>query len=398
MERIMDDFQSQFAQYEKTLPPQFFKCILKDYDQFKDAMSPFNGKSKEIVRGNSSNTREHLIAAMFSMKDVCESMFKTVSDLAAHVSNKLPIADNIVNVIENSFNKMSADLSHNLMKALLPSKAEPTVEEKHIVLVENKDQNATNFDSMGWNQVVQKTLAPKLKNVPIEKAILSKDGKGCIFLPNKKAQEEVKSALENEFNVSTASKPRKSILPKLKLIDIDVDKYHDKSELRSSILAKNDDINDLVQKGSTFDVLFIDTKWKYAIVKVSPEVRSVVNKFNRIFIDMESVRTRDHFQPIQCYACQKFGHIQGSPDCAAKKDESTCLYCGCNHMSKNCPDKRSSEKHRCINCQKSSVPAHQQNFNHKSTSLACPFMIKEMNSLIMRTAGLDSTAAKKYIR
>ena len=157
--------------------------------------------------------------------------------------------------------------------------------------------------------------------------------------------------------------------------------------------------SDLVDTGLSFDVMFIDVKWKYAIIKVSQEIRNVINKTNRICIDMESVRTRDHFQPTQCYACQKHGHKQGSPECSLNNtDISICLYCGENHQSKTCPVKKDIEKHRCVNCMHSSVSDHKQNCNHTSTSLSCPYVIKETNSLVSRTAGLDDATAKKFLR
>ena len=112
---------------------------------------------------------------------------------------------------------------------------------------------------------------------------------------------------------------------------------------------------------------------------------------------MESLRTRDHFQPTQCFACQKYGHKQGSPECSIKSNASICLYCADNHQSKACPVKKDTDKHKCANCQHSTTLKHKQNCSHTSTSLACPFMIKEINSLVMRTAGIDDTVAKKFL-
>ena len=244
------------------------------------------------------------------------------------------------------------------MKALLrPCEKNDVPDEQHVVFVNKaKDGSDEIFNQQRWNDVVKTKLTPTLKKVPVVKTSLNKAGKGCIILPNKKAQEEVKSALESEFNVTTSSQQRKHILPKLKVYDIDIDKYQDKSELCSALLDKNPMISDLVDTGLTFDVLFIDTKWKYAIIKVSPEIRSVINKTNRIFIDMESLRVRDHFRPTQCYACQKHGHKQGSPECQLNNtDKSKCLYCAGDHQSKTCKVKKDTEKHRCVNCMHSTV-------------------------------------------
>ena len=374
---------------------------MKNFDQLENASSPYLGKTMEAIHGNGTvNKREKLIDAVLSMKDASEKMLATILEMANMLTSKATISENIVNVLEHSFNKMSADLSNNLVKALLPPcKKDSVADEKHVVFVDMKDDTEEPFDERGWNDVVKTKLTPTLKKVPIVKTVLNKAGKGCIILPDKEAQEDVKSVLENEFKVTTSTKPRKNVLPKLKVYNIDVDKYQDKSELCSAILEKNPEISNLVDTGKSFDILFIDIKWKYAIIKVSPEIRCVINKTNRIFIDMQSLRTRDHFRPTQCYACQKHGHKQGSPECSLNNtDRSICLYCAGNHQSKACTVKKNTERHQCVNCMHSNVSDHKPNCNHTSTSLACPFVIKETNLLIRRTAGLDDDfAAKKFL-
>ena len=112
---------------------------------------------------------------------------------------------------------------------------------------------------------------------------------------------------------------------------------------------------------------------------------------------MECYNTQDHFQPIQCYACQRHGHTRGSPDCCVKEGESVCLYCAGNHRSKSCGKKDKPSLHQCANCLNSSNEVHKANANHKSTSLACPFVIREINSLVKRTAGLSESEAKNFL-
>ena len=142
----------------------------------------------------------------------------------------------------------------------------------------------------------------------------------------------------------------------------------------------------------------MDTKRNTAIVKVSQEIRRIMVKENRIYIDMTSLRVRDHFLPLQCFACQAYGHKQGSPECSRKDSEkNVCLYCAGDHASKTCEFKKKPELHKCKNCLTSSNPAHKENAGHTSTSLCCPFTIKETNSLIRRTAGLNDDEVKKFL-
>ena len=148
-------------------------------------------------------------------------MFDIVLNLSDKLVTKAPEVDRIADVLETSFNKLSAELTSNLAKAFNPhSQTSANVNdfpalnsnpEKHMIILENSDETDSKFNTVAWNDIVKTKLAPKFKNVPIEKTLLSKDGKGCIFVPNKKVQEEVKQALENDddFNVTANSKPKK---------------------------------------------------------------------------------------------------------------------------------------------------------------------------------------------
>ena len=186
------------------------------------------------------------------------------------LATKETTAENITEVIERSFNKLSAQLTSNLSHAFTKPK-ESIInqnEEKHVIVLENKDPSEPKFDQAAWNEVVKTKLSPKFKNVPIEKAMLCKDGKGRIFVSDKAVQNEVKSALEHDdtFTVTSNSKPRRSVDPKLKIYNVNTSKYTDKTLLRSAILEKNGEVNELVTNGSSkLDVLYIDEIRRYML-------------------------------------------------------------------------------------------------------------------------------------
>ena len=128
----------------------------------------------------------------------------------------------------------------------------------------------------------------------------------------------------------------------MKLTGIDTQLMATAEILKASILEKNQNIAELVQSGLTMDVLFIEHKFGNAVLKVSPEIRRVMVSQGHIFVDMMSVRVRDHFQPLQCFYCQDFGHNQGSSTCKAPAGTNVCMYCSKNHRSKDCQVKNLS--------------------------------------------------------
>ena len=78
--------------------------------------------------------------------------------------------------------------------------------------------------------------------------------------------------------------------------------------------------------------------------KVSSDVRNIIQKSERIFIDMNSHKVTDHFRVIQCFKCKGFGHKAGSKFCPLVTSEnSVCLYCFGGHISKTCTYKNNAD-------------------------------------------------------
>ena len=266
-----------------------------------------------------------------------------------------------------------------------------TDKEKHVILIENDEDENKAYTDQKWNEVVSKNISKKLKGIPVDKTSVNREGKGCMFFPSKDAQEKAKQALDNDFKVVTSSKAKRSVLPKLKIFNVDI---NDKDILKNCILEKNPEISGLlnnISKHSVFDVILIDATRKYAIVKVTPDVRAAILNKGRVYVGMQGLSVKDHFYPLQCYACQKFGHKQGSPECEKANGATTCLYCGKDdHKSKDCKVKKDIDQHECSNCVNSGNERYKNNARHTATSFKCPFVIRETNALNKRTAGLEA--------
>ena len=388
-----------------------FKKLKQSYE---DVMKTFNlnGKTVDQVAGNGTYRRDVLSEALVAMADLCGKTLDlyenknmtlcNVDDVVLKVKNA--IGTDIVEKVKNVINEVVPSLVTNALKDIgtpdicsLSSQVLDNIEDKerHVIVVKEKDAN-TKFDEKSWSQAVKGTLQTELKKIPVNKSLLNKAGQGCLFFPNREAQAEAKLALEPLFDLTTESRPRKRVMPKIKVFDIDTDMYHDKTTLRAAIMDKNPVIAGMVENENDCSIVLIDTINKYAVLKVSPNIRKCVMDRGKIFVGMYSLKVRDHFQPLQCYACQQHGHKQGSEECKLfGKQISICLYCAGNHFSRDCTVKKDFSKHACVNCRQSSNAEQKRNASHKSTSLSCPFVIKEVNSLILCTTGINGIEAKK---
>ena len=128
-------------------------------------------------------------------------------------------------------------------------------EEKHVI----EDDENNQFTQESWATVAKEKSSYQTQENTYKKAILNKNGQGCIFLPSEKNKEAV-AALENYFKVTAStSSPVKKIPPKLNVCNLANYCSEDKSELRTAILEKNVEVKECVENNESVvcEVLFI---------------------------------------------------------------------------------------------------------------------------------------------
>lgn len=86
------------------------------------------------------------------------------------------------------------------------------------------------------------------------------------------------------------------------------------------------------------------------VVECSPQVRNLVMKEKRFFLDYGVVRCEDYLVPSRCYKCHSYNHV--AKYCKAK--DSTCGYCATEgHKYAECPEKeKDGSKPTCAACKK----------------------------------------------
>ena len=147
----------------------------------------------------------------------------------------------------------------------------------------------------------------------------------------------------------------------------------DTTKLKKSICDKNSVIQDMVEKGKFFEVLFIKKDMRrdgfsIAVIKVDEEIQKIIQSMKyQIYVDFSRCRVSDRFHITQCYKCQKFGHVKGN--CTFQRD--VCRYCSKSHDWKNCPHNGNIEQYKCGNC----------GLNHSSTYAGCTVLQNQVMSL-----------------
>ena len=260
----------------------------------------------------------------------------------------------------------------------------------------DENDEAPTFDKTSWKDVLTSDFSQKLAQVPVNSE-LNREGQGILAFKNKEDCNTAKAALCDDFTITEDTVTKSQIYPKLRLKEIDGEKYNNDNKplLIKDILTKNKDIANLVNSEQCLlEVIFVqpgELGYSDAILKVHPKIRHAIMTSERIIhLDMSRIHVRDQIHVTQCFDCQKFGHKRQSPECRATSNKLICLYCAGNHKSSTCTVKKDRDKHICSNCSTSTVQSHRNNKNHSSTNINCPFVQRERNFIISRTAGLDS--------
>ena len=236
----------------------------------------------------------------------------------------------------------------------------------------------------------KQTFADKVKDnlckIPINKIMVAKDGCGIINFPDQMSRDVGLQKLEDSFNVQANNRTHRSLMPKITISDIISDDYssEETDKLKRAICEKNPTLNDLIEKGKTFDILFIKEDFRrngynIAAVKIDPEIYKAIQSLNnQIFVDFSRCRIADRLHVVQCYQCQKFGHMKNQ--CTHRNPNvQVCRYCSGNHDSKSCEHKGHPSNYRCANCGN----------NHSTTSSRCKILQNQVQYIASRTKGME---------
>ena len=275
----------------------------------------------------------------------------------------------------------------------VPKPLEETPQESHTIVLKKigEGEDEEKLSEGEWTKIVQKDVKKTLKNVPVLKATKI-EGAAKLSFKSKEDMDSAREALSSKYNVTPTTQEWKKLDPKLTISDLEAD-ITDKDDLEARILEKNRGIRELQEAGEMFKVVFIDDKDMFAVIRVSPRIRQCIKDHeDRICIDLQQHRVRDRFHILQCFHCQGFGHMSGSPYCKQKDSHSTCFYCAGSHSSKDCKRRKDkkTDSIKCNNCCNSKSSREKENCKtHNATDYLCPFYIREKQRLMSRTHGSE---------
>ena len=346
-----------------------------------------NGTVQTIL-ATSTNSRNSLCSLAIDLYSLCKKILDTEEDVQPPPVGNLSevVSDQLKKILPQALKEALSDLK--VTEDTKEETPEP-VEKKHSLDVEMKgseedsEGDSKSITNEEWAEM-QTKVRVDLKDVPVNK-MSRRGGKVSLQLPDEESLKKAAAALGKDYKVKPETKDKRKLNPKIKIFDVDSG-ITSEADLLEEIYNKNKVLRDLKESGDKAKVIFYKKDDKIAVVEVSPAMRAAIKKKqDKIYLACQIHSVKDHIHVIQCFRCQEHGHTSTSKYCKLKDKDSVCFRCAGKHLSKHCTNR---ENQRCSNCLKSKISYIKDQANtHNATDYLCPFVIKETELLMSRTAG-----------
>ena len=249
---------------------------------------------------------------------------------------------------------------------------------QNMLIVKPKDgteTTATNTD----NSITE--IEKALDEIQVTSCRKIKSGGLLMKFPSKEAMEKASNAIDNHLgpdHTMSVTEPKK-MLPKMTVMDISASVADD--DIIPSILRKNPDIQQLVNKGYALSLIFARLRdhSKMAVLKMAPEIRTEILKNDGyIYVGLSRCKANDRFWVTKCGHCQGFGHKIA--ECPKKNGKPVCAFCAGNHESRACSKRNSPQCANCLRLENQTSPT-----DHFASSLSCPLMMAQQKKIIENT-------------
>ncbi|XP_067120969.1 uncharacterized protein [Centruroides vittatus] len=279
-----------------------------------------------------------------------------------------PIIDNKVHEINNKLDTIMKDLDTR-RTIQTPTYAETLKEggkssndNKAMIIINHKNEN---IESEEIKQKIKTFFDPVKLGIGIKNIRKIRNKAILVEVENDKQRERLLNEISNHVEL-TARTPKK-VQPKFCIYnvpnEIDTENFID------HLFSQNENILKAVTDDTQYnEEIKIKFKWgknqnsKNWVIEVSPSLRKVLLKQNKINMGWIRCQIKEYYGIIQCYKCCRYGHTANQ----CHSERNYCTHCAGDHKYQECINKEKTPT--CTNCIKFKHIHH----THKAISDECP--------------------------
>ena len=199
------------------------------------------------------------------------------------------------------------------------------------IIIETPSQTSDTSDPTTAQEVINRVtehIAQKNHHATIQETTTTNNKEKVIIKFNKTDNvQEIAGELRSQLGLNARS--RKPLLPKMTISHIP-SHIDPKNDLREHILKNNSFLTEPMKDGQ-LEILFTykTRDFSSAIIKITPNVRSIIKSNHTITIGNRACPVRDRVQPQRCSHCCGFGHSRKH----CRSTSPTCAFCASDHTS-----------------------------------------------------------------
>ena len=317
-----------------------------------------------------------------SVKDI-QFIDNKIHEMKSRIINSLLTNDRNINTLNTAPPQpVPANIfSHTSEWPALPKKKSKST----LVVKPESDKYFRGSDVLALERKVSDLISEENIDATIFSSASTMNGDIVIKFDEKDDVKKIAQKVETNLGYQTQS--RTLSFPKITISHIPKYIPIEKEDIKKLIVKSNKWLENLINEGETFDVIFsYDVRdWRSVVCKVSPKIRSHTFSNNKTLrIANRSCPVKDRFHVKQCGKCLGFGHKTQ----ACLKSQFSCAHCNEDHHKKDCPHKDDDDKLTCSNCKKSndySEAEDVKSLKHSAYSHSCPFYVKQLKRQIDQT-------------
>lgn len=322
------------------------------------------------VLNNARKAKKHLSVAEFDLIANNISFIKNNFDIATNLSENYGLLLNQIKSIPKQIN--TSHITTTTMASRSHKPVNTTPPEEKTTIITAKDGNSVESVQTEVFEKLRNNRLSNNKKFKINKIIKSKKGIIIKSPPTENIDELIEFFQKENFSEKANIFKPKLLDPVITLKK--VSKLTDHTNI-STILTKMN--QELIGKEDQIKLLFAiknNDSHHDLVLRISPDVYSILKKMKNIYTDYESIRFKDRFYVKQCQNCFAFNADHTTKNCPHPK------MCTCSTIGHH----QCSNELKCPNCA-NHARFKNKDLNHKPNSSICPLYKQRIERVIANT-------------